>query len=298
MTADVSTLALQRTSALISESAGRRAVRRFLRHRAALAGLLILAAIALAAIVGPIVLGIDPDATNPKIQFQTPSSTHILGTDRIGRDLFARLLAAGRVSLSVGVAAALFATGLGLIIGLIAGVFGGVVDTVLMRTADAVLAIPTLIAIAITVGIVGTGLTIVVVFIGLFSWPEAARVVRSVVLSLREQDFVLAARSMGATQWRIISRHLLFHALAPLTVTGTFTIAVALLTEASLSYLGIGVTPPQPSWGNMLYDAQQLFILRQYPWYWLPPGLAIFVTVLAVNLVGDGLRDALDPHGA
>jgi ABC-type dipeptide/oligopeptide/nickel transport system permease subunit len=298
MTADSATLALQRISVAASESAGRRALRRFLRHRAALLGLVILGVITLAAVAGPFVLGIDADHTNPQIQFQSPSAQHFLGTDRIGRDLFARLLAAGRVSLSVGVAAALFATGLGLIIGLVAGVFGGFLDSLLMRIADAVLAIPTLIAIAIVVGIVGTGLQIVVLFIGLFSWPEAARVVRSVVLSLREQDFVLAARSMGATRWRIISRHLLFHALAPLTVTGTFTIAVALLTEASLSYLGIGVKPPQPSWGNMLYDAQQLFILRQYPWYWLPPGFAIFATVLAVNLVGDGLRDALDPHGS
>ena len=181
--------------------------------------------------------------------------------------------------------------------GLIAGIFGGWVDTLIMRVTDVVLAIPALIAIAIVVGIVGSGLEIVVLVIGLFTWPEAARIVRAVVLSLREQDFVLAARALGASNVRIMSKHLIFHALAPLTVTGTFTVAVALLTEASLSYLGIGVRPPQASWGNMLYDAQQLFILRDYPWYWVPPGLAIFVTVLAVNLVGDGLRDALDPHG-
>ena len=114
--------------------------------------------------------------------------------------------------------------------------------------------------------------------------------------ALREQDFVLAARALGSTNGRIMRKHLFFHAVAPLTVTGTFTVAIALLTEAGLSFLGIGVQPPQASWGNMLADAQQVFILRQYPWYWIPPGLAIFVTVLAVNLVGDGLRDALDPH--
>ncbi len=280
-----------------SESAGRRALRRFLRHRAALAGLLMLGAIAFAAMVVPFIYNVDPEITDLAIGFQPPGPDHLLGTDRIGRDLLARLLYAGRVSLSVGVAAALFATLLGLVIGLIAGMFGGWIDALLMRVTDTVLAIPTLIAIAIVVSIVGTGLEIVVLFIGLFSWPEAARVVRSVVLSLREQDFVMAARALGATNGRIIRKHLIFHALAPLTVTGTFTVAIALLTEASLSYLGIGVKPPQPSWGNMLYDAQQLFILRDFPWYWLPPGLAIFVTVLAVNLVGDGLRDALDPHG-
>lgn len=280
-----------------SESAGRRALRQFLRHRAALAGLLMLGAIAFAAMVVPFIYNVDPDITDLAIGFQPPGPDHLLGTDRIGRDLLARLLYAGRVSLSVGVAAALFATLLGLVIGLIAGMFGGWIDALLMRVTDTVLAIPTLIAIAIVVSIVGTGLEIVVLFIGLFSWPEAARVVRSVVLSLREQDFVMAARALGATNGQIIRKHLIFHALAPLTVTGTFTVAIALLTEASLSYLGIGVKPPQPSWGNMLYDAQQLFILRDFPWYWLPPGLAIFVTVLAVNLVGDGLRDALDPHG-
>ncbi len=280
-----------------SESAGRRALRRFLRHRAALAGFVIMLLVIFAAVILPLIYTTNPDATNLKIQFQAPSSAHPLGTDRIGRDLFARLLSAGRVSLTVGIAAALFATVIGLVVGLIAGMFGGWVDTIMMRVTDTVLAIPALIAIAIVVGIIGTGLEIVVLFIALFSWPEAARVVRSVVLSLREQDFVLAARALGANNRRIITKHLIFHALAPLTVTGTFTVAIALLTEASLSYLGIGVRPPQSSWGNMLYDAQQLFILRDYPWYWLPPGLAIFVTVLAVNLIGDGLRDALDPHG-
>jgi len=295
MTAEVAVPA-RRVSALVGESAGRRALRRFLRHRAALAGLLILAVIATIAIVLPFIYGVDPDFTNPKIQFTPPSSAHPLGTDRIGRDLFARFINAGRVSLAVGVSAAVFATGIGLVMGLIAGVFGGWLDASIMRLTDVVLSIPQLIGIALVVGIVGTGVEIVVVFIALFSWPEAARVVRAVVLSLREQDFVLAARALGATNGRIIRRHLLFHALAPLTVTGTFTVASALLTEAALSYLGIGVRAPQASWGNMLYDAQQLFILRQYPWYWVPPGVAIFITVLAVNLVGDGLRDALDPH--
>ena len=280
-----------------SESAGRRALRRFVHHRGALVGLAIIAIVAVLAIFAPLFTWHDPNATNTRIQYTPPNADYLLGTDRLGRDLWARLLHAGRVSLSVGIAAAFVATGIGLVLGLIAGMFGGVVDTVIMRTTDAVLAIPPLIAIAIVVGIVGTGLEIVVLVIGLFQWTEAARVVRAVVLSLREQEFVTAARALGARNSWIIRRHLLFHALAPLTVTGTFMVAIALLTEATLSYLGIGVKPPTASWGNMLYDAQQLFILRDHPWYWIPPGVAIFVTVLAVNLVGDGLRDALDPHG-
>jgi peptide/nickel transport system permease protein len=280
-----------------SESAGRRALRRFIHHRGALVGLAIIAIVSVLAILAPLFTWHDPNFTNTRIQYTPPNSDYLLGTDRLGRDLWGRLLYAGRVSLTVGIAAAFVATGLGLVLGLIAGMFGGVVDTVIMRTTDAVLAIPPLIAIAIVVGIVGTGLEIVVLVIGLFQWTEAARVVRAVVLSLREQEFVTAARALGARNLWIIRRHLLWHALAPLTVTGTFMVAIALLTEATLSYLGIGVKPPTSSWGNMLYDAQQLFILRDHPWYWMPPGIAIFVTVLAVNLVGDGLRDALDPHG-
>jgi ABC-type dipeptide/oligopeptide/nickel transport system permease subunit len=296
-TAEAGATGLTAGRRVVVEGAGRRAIRRFVHHRAALTGLILLAAIASAAVFGPLIYSGDPDHTNPAIQFTKPNAEHPLGTDRIGRDLLARLLYAGRVSLAVGVAAALVATAIGLVLGMIAGVAGGKVDTFVMRVADTVLAVPFLIFVAIVVAIVGTGVQIIIVVIGLTLWPEAARIVRALVLSLREQDFVIAARAMGATNSRIIRKHLLFHALAPLTVTGTFTVAVALLTEAALSYLGIGVKPPQSSWGNMLYDAQQLFILRGLPWYWIPPGVAIFLTVLAVNLVGDGLRDALDPHG-
>jgi ABC-type dipeptide/oligopeptide/nickel transport system permease subunit len=290
------TVAAPRTSMRPSESAGRRALRRFIHHRAAVAGLIILVAIAAMVILFPLVYQVDPNDTSLRDRFSSPSAEHPLGTDRLGRDLLARLLDAGRISLAVGVTAAFLATFVGMVMGLIAGTFGGWVDSLIMRITDVVLSLPFLIAVAVVVAIVGNGVEIVVLVIGLFIWPEAARIVRSVVLSLREQDFVLAARALGATNGRIIRRHLVLHSLGPLTVTGTFTVAVALLVEATLSYLGIGVRPPQASWGNMLYDAQQLFILRDYPWYWIPPGLAIFITVLAVNLVGDGLRDALDPH--
>src|SRR5262245_41564781 len=295
MTAGV-TVAAPRATLRPSESAGRRALRRFVHHRAAVAGLVILVAIAAAVLLLPLVYQVDPNATSLRDRFVPPSPEHPLGTDRLGRDLLARLVDAGRISLSVGVTAAFLATFVGMVMGLTAGTFGGWVDSLIMRLTDVVLALPFLIAVAVVVAIVGGGVGIVVLVIGLFIWPEAARIVRSVVLSLREQDFVLAARALGATNGRIIRKHMVRHSLGPLTVTGTFTVAVALLVEATLSYLGIGVRPPQASWGNMLYDAQQLFILRDYPWYWIPPGLAIFITVLAVNLVGDGLRDALDPH--
>ena len=279
------------------ESAGRRSVRRFVRHRGALIGIGLLALLAVTALLLPLLYARNPDLTDTATRFRPPSWEHVLGTDSLGRDLLARLLYAGRVSLSVCLAAAVVATSIGLLLGMVAGIFGGLVDTLIMRLADIVLALPLLVVASIVISVVGTGVEIVVAVIGLLGWPEAARVVRAAILSLREQDFVIAARALGATNGRIMRKHLLYHALAPLTVTGTFLVAGALLTEASLSYLGIGVKPPQASWGNMLTAAQELFILRQYPWFWLPPGLAIFGTVLAINLVGDGLRDALDPHG-
>jgi peptide/nickel transport system permease protein len=274
---------------------GRRAMRRFFQHRGAVVGLGILTLLVIGSVFGPLVYPVDPSVTNVAGRFQSPGPGHPLGTDSLGRDQLARLLDAGRVSLSVGLSAALFATGIGLVLGLFAGVSGGIVDTGIMRVADVVLSLPLLIAVAVVIGVIGTGVEVVVITIGLLAWPEPARVVRAVVLSLVQQDFVAAARALGASRRWIIRRHLVWHALAPMTVTGTFIVAGALLTEAALSYLGIGVKPPQASWGNMLSDAQQLFILRQYAWFWLPPGLMIFSTVLAVNLVGDGLRDALDP---
>ena len=192
--------------------------------------------------------------------------------------------------------AAFVATAIGLVVGLVAGTMGGATDVVAMRLTDVVLSVPNLIAIAVVAGLVGGGFWIVVLVLGLFGWTEAARVVRAGILSLREQDFVLAARGLGASHLWVIRKHLLLHALPALTVTGTFTVARALLTEAGLSYLGIGVQPPQATWGNMLSNAQSLNVLTTLPWLWIPPGMAIFITVVAVNLVGDGLRDALDPH--
>jgi peptide/nickel transport system permease protein len=279
-----------------AESAARRSLRRFVRHRAALAGFVILVVLVCSVIFVPLIYTADPNVTNTAIRFQAPSAAHPLGTDSLGRDNLARLLYAGRVSLSVCLSAAILATGLGLLLGAIAGMFGGWIDGALMRLADVVLALPLLIITSVVISIIGTGVEIIILAIGLFGWPEPARIVRAQILSLREQDFVTAAKALGATNGRILRRHLIVHALGPLTVTGTFLVAGALLTEAALSYLGIGVKPPQPSWGNMLTDAQDLFTLRRYPWYWIPPGLAIFATVLAINLVGDGLRDALDPR--
>src|SRR5579862_1041430 len=213
-------------------------------HRGAAAGIIVLTVMALMALLAGLISHYDPTQVDIVHQYLPPSGEHLLGTDRLGRDLWTRLLYAGRISLAVGLSASIVATSIGLIIGLVAGLAGGRVDAVLMRTTDVVLALPSLIVIAIVSAIFGTGLEVIVIFIGLVGWTDGARVVRGLTLSLRELDFVHASRSMGASSWWIMRRHLLWHVFPVLTVTGSFAVAFAILTEAALSFLGIGVTPP------------------------------------------------------
>jgi peptide/nickel transport system permease protein len=192
--------------------------------------------------------------------------------------------------------AALMSSGIGLVLGSIAGAYGRWVDVVIMRVTDVVLSFPALVVIITLLSLVGPSMFTIVLGIGLFYWPTACRIVRGLALSLREQEFFLAAQALGATRVHLIVRHLIPSVLSPLTVTATFAVAQAILLEAALSFLGLGIRPPQPSWGNMLSDAQSLTILESMPWLWLPPGVAIAITVLAINFIGDGLRDALDPR--
>jgi ABC-type dipeptide/oligopeptide/nickel transport system permease subunit len=272
------------------------AARRFFRHRLAMLGVLIIGVIALASIFAPLIAPADPFRVDLAAFRKPPVEGHPLGTDSAGRDVLSRLLFAGQVSLTVGLVAALVSTGIGLLLGSIAGNYGSWADTVVMRATDVIMSFPALIVIITIVALVGPSMLTIILGIGLFGWPTACRIVRGLALSLREQDFVVAARALGAPERRIIARHLVPSVLSPLTVTATFAVAQAILTEAALSFLGLGVRPPQPSWGNMLNEAQSLTILESMPWLWLPPGAAIAITVLAINFVGDGLRDALDPR--
>ncbi len=272
------------------------AIRRFLRHRLALIGLAIIAIIAAISILAPVIAPTDPLKVDLAFFRKPPSAVHWLGTDSAGRDVLSRLIFAGQVSLTVGLVAALMSSSIGLVLGSIAGIYGGWIDAAIMRLTDVVLSFPALVVIITVVALVGPSVFTVVLGIGLFFWPTACRIVRGLALSLREQDFILAARALGATEVQLIGRHLIPSVLSPLTVTATFAVAQAILLEAALSFLGLGVRPPQPSWGNMLSDAQSLTILESMPWLWLPPGLAIALTVLAINFIGDGLRDALDPR--
>jgi peptide/nickel transport system permease protein len=277
-------------------SPGRMALRRFLHHRLALIGVVTILLIAALSILAPLIAPADPLKVDLAFFRKPPGPVHPLGTDSAGRDVLSRLLFAGQVSLTVGLVAAMMSTSIGLLLGSIAGTYGGWTDAVIMRMTDVVLSFPALVVIITIVALVGPSMQTVILGIGLFYWPTACRIVRGLALSLREQDFFIAARALGATDGHVIVRHMVPSVLSPLTVTATFAVAQAILLEAALSFLGLGVRPPQPSWGNMLNEAQSLTILESMPWLWLPPGLAIAITVLAINFIGDGLRDALDPR--
>ena len=279
------------------DSPGGRAVRRFLRHRMAVIGLafmviLTLVTFPLASVVAPI----PPEKTDLRGVRQPPSAEHLLGTDLIGRDVLSRVVYGGRVSLAAGFVAVLIFMTIGTTLGGLAGYYGGRTDEIIMRVTDTVMAFPVLIILISIVAIIGPGLQNVMLAIGLISWTSVARLVRSQVLSIRTVDFVLAARASGVPENRILTGHIFPSIVGPITVAGSFGIAGAILSEASLSFLGIGVQIPTPSWGNMLNEAQSIQIIESFPWLWLPPGLMISLCVLAINFVGDGLRDALDPR--
>jgi peptide/nickel transport system permease protein len=270
---------------------------RFRRHRVAVVGAAILLLLTLSAIGAPVLSGSnDPYRVDISAYRQGPKAGHLLGTDSSGRDVLARLLHAGRVSLSVGVVAVTIYTLIGTILGSFSGFYGGRVDQIIMRLADIVLSFPSLILIITVVSVLGPSIYNIMLVIGLLGWPPIARIVRALFLSLREREFVLASRTIGVPNGRIIFRHILPNAIAPVIVAATFGMANAILLEAGLSFLGLGVQPPTPSWGNMLTDAQSLTVLESMPWLWIPPGTMIALAVLSINFIGDGLRDALDPH--
>lgn len=272
-----------------------RVLRRFLRHKLALVGLVILTAMFAAALLADLLTTFDYDQRNRDYRDGPPSGLHWLGTDRLGRDVWSNLVYAGRVSLLVGVVTGLLAVGIGTVVGLVAGYVGGWVDSVLMRLVDVIIAFPTLVVVLAAISLIGPGLVNIILVISFLTWTGTARLVRAQVLSLRRWEFVVAARALGASDGRILARHLLPNVLSSILVAATLAIAGALLIEANLSFLGLG-DPTQPSWGRMLNAAQSHTILRTRWWLWVPPGLAIVLCTLSFNFVGDGLRDAFDPN--
>jgi peptide/nickel transport system permease protein len=271
-------------------------LRAFLRHRLAVAGLAVVLLIALAAIAAPLVATHDPDAVDLRATREEPNGAHLLGTDEIGRDVLSRIIYGARVSLSVGLVSVAIYTLIGTLLGAISGFYGGLVDSLVQRFTDTVMCFPSLVIIIGMVAILGPSVYNVMLVIGLLSWPGICRLVRGQFLSLREKEFVEAARALGARDHEQIFRHILPNAIAPITVSATFGVAAAILTEAGLSFLGLGVQPPTPSWGNMINTAQSAAVLQQMPWLWIPAGLMIALSVLSINFIGDGLRDALDPR--
>lgn len=270
--------------------------RRFRRHRMALLGLGILTLFGIGAVFAPWIAHQDPNYVDLYNVKSPPSTEHWMGTDSAGRDIFARILIAGRVSLSVGLVAAGISAVIGTILGLVSGYAGGWVDNLLQRFTELVMTFPTFFAILILVSIVGPSVFNIMLVIGLLGWTGKARLVRAQVLSLREMEYVTAARAIGASERRLLFVTILPGVVPYVAVASTLTIAGAILTEASLSFLGIGVQVPTATWGNMMNAAQAIFVLSDMPWIWIPPGLAIGLTVVAVNFLGDGLRDALDPR--
>lgn len=278
------------------ESLWTKARKRFFRHKLAMFGLVTLLLLIIVSIAAPLLTPYSPIALDLRAIRKPPTAAHLLGTDGTGRDVLTRIFYAGRISLSVGLVSVSISMIIGIIIGSIAGYKGGKVDMFLMRLTDMFMTFPSLVIIITVAAAMGPSVYNAMLVIGLLTWPSIARLVRGQFLTLREQQFVRAARSIGVSDRDLVFKHIFPNTISSIAVAVTFGVASAILLEASLSFLGLGVQAPTPSWGNMLRDAQSLNILEDMPWMWLPPGLMIALAVLSINFIGDGLRDALDPR--
>ena len=268
--------------------------RYFKRNTLAVGGLAFILIIFLVAGFASFMAPYDPGKTDVSLKLRAPSPQHVLGTDQLGRDVFSRMLYGSRISLSVGFVAVAISILIGILVGALAGYYGGWTDSLLMRFVDIMICFPSFFLILTVVALLGPSLVKVMFVIGITSWMGTSRFVRAEFLSLRERDFVQAAKALGVKDLRIIYRHILPNALAPVFVTATLDVATAILVEAGLSFLGFGAQPPAPSWGNILTEGRT-YIFDAW-WLTIFPGFAILITVLSFNLLGEGLRDALDPR--
>lgn len=256
--------------------------------------LIIIVSLIIISILAPYITKYKLDASDLYNIYAGPSREHILGTDEVGRDVFTRLIYGGRVSLMVGFSAMIVQLTLGIILGAVSGYMGGVVDKIIMSIVDIILCFPFYV-IAITIAaIVGPSIWNLIGIIGVLSWPEIARIIRSEIMSLKQNDYVMAARSMGLNSMEIIFHHLLPNVITPIIVAATLAIAQGILSEAALSFLGMGVRPPMPSWGNMLSSAQDLATLQRQWWMWIPAGIMVIIIVISINLLGDGIKEHMN----
>lgn len=270
-------------------------VGKFMQNKLAVFGLVVLIIIIIAAIFAPLIAQHDPNFQSLRLRLQDPSLQFWIGTDHLGRDLFSRMLYAGRVSLLVGFSAMVGAITIGTVMGSLAGYFGGWVDSVIMRFVDIMISIPSIFLLITVVAVFEPSLTLLIAIFAVLSWTGTARLVRGEFLSLKHREYVLAARTMGMSNTRIIFTQILPNAAGPIIVAATLAVGGFILAESVLSFLGLGVQPPTATWGNMLTNAQSIRIMQNHWYYPFFPGLMIFITVLCFNFVGDGLRDALDP---
>lgn len=303
-TADDFPTVQQGQSAALAEAAaiGKGVWRRFRRHPGAIAGSIIFVVLLLLVVLAPL-SPYDPEVSNMAVRYQPPSWQHPMGTDALGRDLLTRVLYGGRISVLVGLLVVGISISIGVPIGALAGYYGGRLDAILMRVTDTFLTLPTLLVLILLSAILreveiplferNSVLTIALV-IGILSWMIFARLVRASFLTLREMDFVAATRALGGSDLRIILRHILPNSIGPIIVEATLEMGYAIIEESGLSFLGFGIQPPTPSWGNLLSNAQENF--TKYPWQAIFPGLMIFLAIISVNYIGDGLRDAFDPY--
>ncbi len=273
--------------------------KKFLKNKLAMTSLVFLVIVAIVSFLAPYITTQDITRVNIGSMSLTPSSEHWLGTDKSGRDVFTRLLYGGRVSLIVGIACTFFVIFFGTIVGSIAGYFGGIVDSMLMRFTDFILNFPFLVFVIVLSAIFNgrlNGLAILIIVISVLSWGGVARIVRSKILAEKENEYILAAVSIGCSPFKVITKHLLPNVMSTIIVQATILFATMIVAETGLSYLGFGVPPDIPSWGNMLSSARESDVLQGKPWIWMPPALIITVTILSINFIGEGLKDALNPR--
>ncbi|GAK04801.1 LOW QUALITY PROTEIN: oligopeptide transport system permease protein OppC [Geomicrobium sp. JCM 19037] len=274
-------------------------VKRFFANKLAVAGVFMFLLVVIFSFSAPLFVEHDPAQTNPLNTYAEPSSDHWLGTNSSGQDNFARLVYGGQISLQVGVFIMLIVSVIGVVLGSISGYFGGWIDSIIMRITDLFLIFPFLLLVLTVVTILqNVNVAILVITLGLIVWPNITRILRGTYLTLREREFIYSARAAGATDLRIIVKHMIPNAIGPIIVNATIIMAQMIILESALSFIGFGIPAPTLSWGAMLNEARSLNILTGMPWAWMPPGIMIVITVLSINFIGDGLRDAFDPKSS
>lgn len=268
---------------------------KFSKHKLAVCATCFIVIEILIIFLAPVIFDLDPYYIDAASLGQAPSANHLLGTDDLGRDILSRLIYGGKISLTVGVFSTLVSFAIGIPLGICAGYFRGRVEYFIMRAVDVFQSLPTLIIILVMAAIFGSKIVSLILMIGIMNWVSPAKVVYGATLTVREMDFVESAKTMGASHLSILIKHILPNVLSPIWILIAFRVSAGMLMESSLSFLGAGIRPPQASWGNIVNAAQNATVLANQPWVWLPAGLILFITIICINLIGEGVRDALDP---